>query len=88
MKNITYTPSGGVCSRRIEVEIENDIIQKVIFTGGCIGNTQGISRLVVGMTTDEVVNKLQGIDCKGRGTSCPDQLTRAILENRICSEEK
>ncbi|MBE5033167.1 TIGR03905 family TSCPD domain-containing protein [Gallalistipes aquisgranensis] len=80
-KRIDYTPC-GVCSRRIEIETEDGVVREVAFTGGCNGNTQGISVLVRGMKVDEVIARLRGIDCKGKGTSCPDQLARALEENR------
>lgn len=75
----TYIPR-GVCSRMIEVEIEDDIITTCRFIGGCSGNTQGVSRLVVGMDVYDAIEKLEGIDCGGRGTSCPDQLATALKE--------
>lgn len=68
----------GTCSRRIDVTVEDGIVKEVQFVGGCMGNTQGVARLVVGMTAEEAVKRLKGIDCGGRGTSCPDQLSRAI----------
>jgi uncharacterized protein (TIGR03905 family) len=74
-----YIPS-GVCSRAIDVEVENDIITSVAFTGGCNGNTQGISALVKGMNIDDAISKLEGINCNGRGTSCPDQLSKALRQ--------
>ena len=80
-KRIDYTPC-GVCSRRIEIETEDGIIREVRFTGGCHGNTQGVSILVQGMKIEEVIARLKGIDCKGKGTSCPDQLARALEANR------
>lgn len=70
----------GVCSRSIEFEIENDTVKSVKFNGGCNGNTQGIASLVKGMKVDEVIARLKGTDCNGRGTSCPDQLARALKE--------
>ncbi len=76
-KKLTYTP-GGVCSRQIEVEVEDGIVRSVVFTGGCHGNTQGLSALVTGMRAETVIERLKGIDCKGKGTSCPDQLARAL----------
>lgn len=79
MKNITYTPTGGVCARQIEMEIDGDIVRRVTITGGCAGNSQGVSRLVEGMHVDDVVKRLRHIDCKGKGTSCPDQLARALI---------
>ena len=70
----------GVCSRSIEFEIENDTVKSVKFNGGCNGNTQGIASLVKGMKVDEVIARLKGTDWNGRGTSCPDQLARALEE--------
>lgn len=78
MKHI-YHPT-GVCSRIIEIEYENDTITNVTFTGGCNGNTKGVSALVKGMKIDEVISRLQNITCGVRPTSCPDQLSRALLE--------
>ena len=70
----------GVCSRSIEFEIENDTVKSVKFNGGCNGNTQGIASHVKGMKVDDVITRLKGTDCNGRGTSCPDQLARALEE--------
>lgn len=81
MKHLTYTPKGGVCTRQIDIEMEDDVIRKVVFTGGCSGNTQGISHLVAGMRAEQVIQKLRHIDCKGKGTSCPDQLAQALEQN-------
>lgn len=75
----TYIPQ-GVCSRMIEIEIEDDIITSCKFLGGCSGNTQGVSRLVIGMDANDAIEKLKGINCGGRGTSCPDQLANALEE--------
>lgn len=75
----TYIPR-GVCSRMIEVEIEDDTIIECKFMGGCSGNTQGVARLVQGMDVYDAIDKLEGIDCGGRGTSCPDQLAKALNE--------
>lgn len=71
----------GVCSRMIHVTVEDDIVTEVKFFGGCNGNTQGVAALVKGMTVDEVIKRLDGIDCGGRGTSCPAQLANALKEN-------
>ena len=68
----------GVCSSEINIEISGDKIQSVKFINGCPGNTFGVSELVKGLSVDEVITKLKGINCRGRGTSCPDQLTRAL----------
>ena len=72
-----YVPR-GVCSRLIELEIEDDVIKSCRFMGGCHGNLQGIGKLVQGMDVNDAIEKLEGIDCGGRGTSCPDQLARAL----------
>ncbi len=77
MAKYSYTPS-GVCSVKIDFEVENDIVKNVCFTRGCNGNTQGIAKLVEGMNIDDVIARLKGTDCNGRGTSCPDQLARAL----------
>lgn len=74
-----YKPS-GVCSREMIIETDGDIVKKVTIVGGCHGNTQGVSRLVEGMKIDEVIKRLKGILCGFKGTSCPDQLAKA-LEN-------
>lgn len=68
----------GTCSRQIDIDIENGIVRSVAFTGGCHGNQQGIAALVRGMAASEVVARLEGIDCRGKGTSCPDQLAKAL----------
>ena len=73
----TYTPQ-GVCSMKINFDVEDGIVKKVQFVGGCNGNSQGISRLVDGMTVEEVIKRLEGVNCGGRGTSCPDQLAKAL----------
>lgn len=70
----------GVCSRRIDFEIDNGIITSVKFLGGCAGNTQGVSALVKGMSVDEAIERLSGIRCGFKATSCPDQLATALKE--------
>ena len=70
----------GVCSMKITVEVDGDTIKNVKFLGGCAGNTKGVSVLVEGMNIDEAIRRLKGIDCGGKGTSCPDQLTKALEE--------
>lgn len=77
VKKINYTPR-GTCSRQIYVEIEDGVVREVRFTGGCSGNTQGVAKLVAGMKAEDVIKLLKGTDCGGRGTSCPDQLAKAI----------
>ena len=65
------------CSREIEVD-NNNIVTSCEFIGGCMGNTQGVARLVVGRSVDDVIKTLEGINCGNRGTSCPDQLAQAL----------
>lgn len=72
----TYRTS-GVCSRSIDFEVSDNIVTSVKFNGGCRGNTQGIEKLVVGRNIDEVIALLEGIQCRA-GTSCPDQLAKAL----------
>ena len=68
----------GTCSSRIDFEIEDGRVTSVEYIGGCNGNLQGISHLVAGMPVDEVIEKLQGIRCGMKDTSCPDQLAKAL----------
>ena len=77
MKEFKYIPT-GVCAKELLFSIDNDIIIDAKTIGGCPGNSQGISKLIVGMNIDEVISKLKGIDCNGRGTSCPDQIARGL----------
>ncbi len=74
-----FKPS-GVCSRKITVELDGDIVKKVQFEGGCNGNTKGVATLVEGMSVEEVKEKLSGITCGFKSTSCPDQLAKAVEE--------
>lgn len=80
---VHYKPK-GVCSREMILEVEDGIIRDVTIKGGCSGNLQGISRLVEGMTVKTAIEKLQGIRCGLKPTSCPDQLARALKE--YCGE--
>ena len=73
----TYAPT-GVCSSQIDLELEDGVIRSVSFTGGCNGNLQGISRLVTGMRAQEAIERLRGIQCGWKPTSCPDQLSKAL----------
>jgi len=77
MKYFEYTPT-GVCSKKMKFEIENDIIKSIEVIGGCHGNLQGIAALCVGESIDKVINKLKGIKCGFKTTSCPDQLALAL----------
>lgn len=77
-KSFTYFPI-GVCSRQIDITVSDEgVIENVLFVGGCHGNTQGVAALAKGRTVEEVISLLRGIDCRGKGTSCPDQLARAL----------
>ena len=68
----------GVCSREIQFDVVDNKLTNVQFVGGCSGNTQGVARLVEGMDIDEVIERISGINCGFRPTSCPDQLARAL----------
>ena len=82
MKHIQYQTQ-GTCSQLIDVTVdENEVIQQVFFVGGCNGNLQGISKLVVGQKVDDVIQRLNGIRCGVKSTSCPDQLCRALEQLR------
>lgn len=75
-----YIPK-GVCSRKIQIELSDDNkIENVQFTGGCNGNLQGIASLVKGLKAEDAISRLENINCNGRGTSCPDQLAKALKE--------
>ena len=82
-----YKPQ-GVCSRMITLDTENDVINRIEFLGGCAGNSQGVAALVKGRRIDEVITMLKGINCNGKGTSCPDQLTLALEEIKAKTEQK
>ena len=79
MEKITYMTK-GVCSRRIDISVEDGIVTEVVFNGGCAGNTKGVAALCEGLTVDEVIYKLSGIRCGLKPTSCPDQLAKALAE--------
>ncbi len=79
MKKLTYKTQ-GTCSSHIELEVEDGVIQEVFFWGGCNGNLQGMRKLVKGMKVADVIEKLDGIRCGSRPTSCPDQLCKALRE--------
>ena len=78
-EKIVYSTK-GVCSREIEVIVNDGVVESVKFVGGCSGNTQGVSALAVGMTVEEVIKRLGGIRCGFKSTSCPDQLATALKE--------
>ena len=77
MKHIEYK-THGTCSRAIVVDVEDGVILSCKFVGGCAGNTQGVAALVKGMKVEEAIERLSGIQCGFRGTSGPDQLSRAL----------
>lgn len=66
------------CSQSIDFDIVDGRVSNVVFNGGCDGNTQGVAKLVEGRPVEEVIELLSGIDCRGRGTSCPDQLAKGL----------
>ncbi len=70
----------GTCSSEIQIELDGDILKSVKFIGGCNGNLKGIASLVTGMNIHDVIAKLDGIQCHMKGTSCPDQLARALKQ--------
>lgn len=80
----TYFPK-GTCSRQIDIEIMDGIIRSCRFTGGCNGNAKGVCALVQGQPANAVIERLSGIECGMRGTSCPDQLSIA-LQQALTSE--
>ncbi len=80
MHTFTYK-THGVCSRSIDITLDDDnIIKEVVYHGGCAGNTQGVSALIVGMSAEEAARRLTGIHCGPKSTSCPDQLANALRE--------
>ena len=76
---VEFTPR-GVCSRAMKVTVEDGIVRDVEVVGGCNGNLKGIMSLVKGMKAEDVVARLEGIHCKDKSTSCPDQLAKAIRQ--------
>ena len=70
----------GTCSRSITFDIEDGVVRNVQFEGGCNGNLQGISRLVEGMKAEDAIERMRGIRCGFKSTSCPDQLAQALME--------
>lgn len=77
MERFTYQ-TRGVCSRSIDIAIENGVIGEVTYHGGCSGNTQGVAALVRGMKIEDAIERLSGIRCGFKSTSCPDQLAAAL----------
>ncbi len=81
MKQTISYKTSGVCSRQINLVVEDGIITEAAFVGGCHGNTQGVAALVVGMSAEEAIRRLRGIKCGFKPTSCPDQLAQALEQN-------
>lgn len=81
----SFTPK-GVCSRNITFDVVDNKVTNLSFVGGCNGNLQGLSHLAEGMDINEVIHKLEGINCGGKGTSCPDQLAKALKEYKSTKE--
>ena len=79
MASFTYTTK-GTCSKEIKFDLEDNIVSNVKFKFGYSGNTQGVAALVEGMDADKVISLLEGINCNGRGTSCPAQLAEALKQ--------
>lgn len=77
METINYTPR-GVCSKKMEIDVEDGVIQAVRVMGGCNGNLQGISSLLKGMSVEDAIARMDGIRCGMKSTSCPDQLAQAL----------
>lgn len=78
--------TSGVCSRGIEFDIEDGTVKNVHFAGGCMGNTAGVARLAEGRKVEDVISVLEGIQCGAKGTSCPDQLAKALKEAETAEE--
>lgn len=78
IRYVVATPSAKVCSKQIDIEIKDGIIQKVVYTRGCEGNAKGIGALIKDMSVEEAIRRLEGINCGKRGTSCPDQLAMVL----------
>ena len=79
-QQITYVPQGGVCSKLMVVDVEDGRIAQAQVIGGCHGNVQGLCALLKGMPVEEAIRRMEGIDCHGRGTSCPDQMAQALKQ--------
>lgn len=80
IRKASFSTCGSVCSEQIDIELDGETIRRIRYTKGCQGNTRGVASLCAGMKKDDVIARLEGIDCKGRGTSCPDQLARALKQ--------
>lgn len=81
-QRIAYTPQGGVCSKQMVVDIEDGMIVEAQIIGGCHGNSQGICSLLKHMPIEEAIQRMEGIHCRGKETSCPDQMAQALKLSR------
>lgn len=80
-----YIPK-GVCSRHYTIDIEDNKIKSIEIEGGCNGNLKGISRIITGMDIDRVIEAFENVNCNGRGTSCPDQISKALKAYKTSME--
>ncbi len=80
IRKVSFRTCDVVCSMQIDIALEGDTVREVRYTKGCHGNTQGLAALCKGMKVNDIITALDGINCKGRGTSCPDQLARALKQ--------
>ena len=80
MEHIAYKTQ-SVCSRSIDIDVEDGVIISVKFNGGCAGNTQGVANLLKGMKIEDAIERLEGIRCGFKPTSCPDQLAKALKKH-------
>ena len=78
IRYVVAAPSATVCSKQIDIQIQDGIIQSVVYTRGCDGNAKGIGALIKGMSVEEAIRRLEGITCGKRPTSCPDQLAKVL----------
>lgn len=78
VRYVVAAPSALVCSKQIDIQIKDGIIQSVVYTRGCDGNAKGIGALIKGMSVEEAIRRLEGITCGKRPTSCPDQLAKIL----------
>jgi uncharacterized protein (TIGR03905 family) len=78
VRYVVAAPSALVCSKQIDIQIKDGIIQSVVYTRGCDGNAKGIGALIKGMSVEEAIRRLEGITCGKRPTSCPDQLAKVL----------
>lgn len=78
VRHVSAAPSALVCSKQIDIQIKDGIIQSVVYTRGCDGNAKGIGALIKGMSVEEAVKRLEGITCGKKPTSCPDQLAKVL----------